>query len=177
MWVEQGHMEAVPGVRIKYSWMANALMKLNARYQPLQIGGDQYGLEQLLEALDDIGGSLPVVVHPQGFQRRVIGKREEDESDESGADEISLWMPDSINKLEAALLETRITIAVNPVMRMCAGGVVYSENRTGHRMFDKERATRRIDGMVSKAMSIGVATSDVPPKAGSYLDREALLVL
>jgi hypothetical protein len=44
-------------------------------------------------------------------------------------------------------------------MRMCSQGVVYTQNRTGHRMFDKEKATRRIDGMVSLAMSIGVATA------------------
>jgi phage terminase large subunit-like protein len=68
-------------------------------------------------------------------------------------------MPDSINKLEAALLERRITVDTNPVMRMCSQAVVYTMNRTGHRMFDKEKATRRIDGMVSLAMSIGVATT------------------
>jgi phage terminase large subunit-like protein len=133
-------------------------MKICARYEPEQIGGDQYGLEQLLEALEDIGASLPVIVHPQGFQRRVVGEREDQKNDASGAEEIALWMPDSINKFEAALLEKRITIAVNPVMRMCASGVVYAQNRTGHRMFDKERATRRIDGMVSAAMSVGTAT-------------------
>lgn len=101
----------------------------------------------------------------------MIGKREDQESEDTGAEEIVLWMPDSINKLEAALLEQRITIAVNPVMRMCATGVVYAENRTGHRMFDKEKATRRIDGMVSKAMSIGVATL-VRPKKRSFWDSD-----
>ena len=32
------------------------------------------------------------------------------------------------------------------------------ENRTGHRMFAKDKAFGRIDGIVSEAMSIGVAT-------------------
>jgi len=168
VWVEQGFMEAVPGVRMKYSWIADALMEICARYHPVQIGGDQYGLEQLLEALDDMGASLPVIVHPQGFQRRIVGERAEKETEDSGADEITLWMPDSINKLEAALLEKRITIDVNPVMRSCAGGVVYAQNRTGHRMFDKEKATRRIDGMVSEAMSIGVATLNAPQKKSGW---------
>lgn len=178
VWVKQGHLEAVPGLRIKYSWMADALMKLCACFEPERIGGDQYGLEQLLEAMEQIGASLPVIVHPQGFQRRVVGERDEREG-ESGAEEIALWMPDSINKLEAALLEKRITIAVNPVMRMCASGVVYAQNRTGHRMFDKERATRRIDGMVSEAMSIGTATLPASAKGGggSYLLEEALIVI
>ncbi len=99
-------------------------------------------------------------MHPQGFQKRVIAEREgEDEQQETGADEISLWMPDSINKLEAALLEQRIAVDPNPVMTMCASNVVYAENRTGHRMFDKSKATHRIDGMVSLAMSVGTATA------------------
>ena len=81
----------------------------------------------------------------------------------TGVEEIALWMPDSINKLEAALLEQRIEIDPNPVMTMCAASVVYAENRTGHRMFAKDKATHRIDGMVSLAMSIGVATATSGP--------------
>ncbi|MBR1206971.1 terminase large subunit [Bradyrhizobium sp. AUGA SZCCT0051] len=159
VWVDQGHLEAVPGKRIKYSWLAAALLALNARYHPVMICADQYGLEQLNEALGAINESLPTEVHPQGFQRRIVGERAEEAQKETGAEDIVLWMPDSINKLEAALLEQRITIAPSPVMRMCAGGVVYEQNRSGHRMFDKSKATTRIDGMVSQAMSIGGATT------------------
>ncbi|WLB43030.1 terminase large subunit [Bradyrhizobium ottawaense] len=159
LWVEQKHLEPVPGPRIKYSWLASALLELNARYHPVMIGADQYGLEQLNEALSAINGELPTEVHPQGFQRRVVGEREDQAQKETGAEDVVLWMPDSINKLEAALLEQRITVAVNPVMRMCAGGVVYEQNKSGHRMFNKAKATTRIDGMVALAMSVGIATT------------------
>ena len=163
VWVEQGFMEAVPGPRIKYSWLADAIPKLCARYHPEIIGCDQYGLEQLLDAMAEKGASLPgAVAHPQGFNRRKIGERNDLKDDNTGADELVLWMPDSINKLEAALLEGRIAIDVNPVMTMCAAGVVYEQNRTGHRMFAKDKAASRIDGMVSLAMSIGVATVRAP---------------
>jgi len=114
-----------------------------------------------------MGASLPCVVHPQGFNQRIIGERFGVK--ETGAQDIALWMPDSINKLEAALLEGRIQVDMNPVMRMCAQSVVYTHNRTGHRMFDKEKATRRIDGMVSLAMSIGVATMEAKKPAYQML--------
>lgn len=156
VWVKQGHMEAIPGSRVSYAWVANALAEIYARFSPQQIACDQYGLERLQEHLDDLGVSLPCIVHPQGFQRRKVGER--DGAEETGADDIALWMPDSILKLEAALLEARIVVEVNPVMTMCAAGTVYAENRIGHRMFDKAKATTRIDGMVSLAMSVGVAT-------------------
>ena len=95
---------------------------------------------------------------------RKIGERDDLKEQDTGAEDLVLWMPDSINKLEAALLEGRIAVEVNPVMTMCAAGVVYEENRTGHRMFNKPKATSRIDGMVSLAMSIGVATVEAPVK-------------
>lgn len=155
LWVEQGFMEAVPGPRVSYRWVADALGSLCARYNPVSIGGDPYGMGQLLEQLNDIGLSLPIETHPQGFNRRVVSK---DEDGPDGANEVALWMPDSINKVEAALLEERIQIDRSPVMTMCAASVVYEQNRTGHRMFSKDKATNRIDGMVSLAMSIGMAT-------------------
>lgn len=168
LWIKSGQLEAVPGPRVSYKWVAAALADLVAKYEPITIGCDQYGLEQLQDQLNDIGVSLPCVVHPQGFNRRKIGERVDQERDETGAEDLVLWMPDSINKLEAALLEKRITVEANQVMRMCATGVVYDQNRTGHRMFAKDKATSRIDGMVSLAMSIGVATTQKAPELSVY---------
>jgi phage terminase large subunit-like protein len=158
-WAKRDFLEAVDGPRISYKWVASALADLCSRYDPQVIGCDQYGLEQLQDQLDDIGVSLPCIVHPQGFNRRVIDKKIESVYiGETGAEEVALWMPDSINKLEAALLENRIKVDPNPAMDMCAHAVVFEQNRIGHRMFNKDKAPNRIDGMVSLSMSIGVAT-------------------
>lgn len=158
-WEKGGFLEAVPGPRVSYRWLAEALAAICAQYDPQIIGCDQYGLERLYDQLAEIGATLPCVVHPQGFNRRVIDKKDETELlGATGAEEVALWMPDSILKLEAALLEQRIKIDSNPVQTMGAAAVIYEQNRTGHRMFAKDKATSRIDGMVSLAMSIGVAT-------------------
>jgi len=155
LWVDQGFIEAVPGKRLQYRWLADAIAKLNSEIGFEEIGCDQYGLERLTEHLTEIGAVLPATIHPQGFQKHILEKVP-DAPDGEG--EIYLWMPDSINKLEAALYETRIDIDPNPMLDSCAASVVYAENRTGHRMFDKPNAFGRIDGMVSLAMSIGMAT-------------------
>ncbi|TDT94539.1 phage terminase large subunit-like protein [Azorhizobium sp. AG788] len=155
LWVREGLMEAVPGKRISYSRVATALGRICSIHNPVQIGCDDYGLENLAEHLTLQELQLPCVVHPQGFKRRIV---DEDEARPDGAEQISLWMPDSILKLEAALLEERIMVFPNSVMNMCSRAVVYKSNLTGHRMFDKDKASGRIDGMVSLAMSIGVAT-------------------
>lgn len=167
LWRDAGHIEAVPGQRLKYSWLAVALAEICAKYAPVEIGADQYGLEQLQEHLADAGVSLPLTIHPQGFQKRVIDR---DASAPEGEQEIYLWMPHSINMLENALYEQRMQISPNPMLDHCAASVVYAENRTGHRMFDKENAFGRIDGMVSKAMSVGVALCRERAKVSSPWD-------
>ena len=156
VWASQGFIETPPGKVLKFGWLASALLDICGRYNPVMIGCDEYGLKQLNEKLAEIGHTLPCHVHPQGFQRRQVGKNDAHEG--TGAETIELWMPDSINKLETALLEGRIKVDENPAMRMGAQSVSYESNRTGHRMFAKEKTTTRIDGMISLSMSVGIAT-------------------
>lgn len=168
LWARENEfIEAVPGQRLKYSWLAKAIASICAKYEPIEIAGDQYGLEQLQEHLQEDGVSLPVIIHPQGFQKRILD-RDTDAAD--GEQEIYLWMPHSINMLENALYEGRMDIDPNPMLDRCAASVVYAENRTGHRMFDKEHAFGRIDGMVSKAMSVGIALCRSRPEPVSPWD-------
>ena len=151
--------------------MARALAKINARHHPTLIGADEYGLDRLREHLDEIGADLPIVSHPQGFQRKVV---ETIPGAAEGADETYLWMPDSINKLEAAVYERRLLVQSNPMMNFCAASTAYAENRTGHRMFNKARAVGRIDGMVALAMAVGVATCrEASPPPMSVYERRA----
>ena len=156
LWVDQDHIEAVPGDRLKYTWLADALADLNSRYAPVSIACDQYGLERLTDSLNEKGLILPAEVHPQGFQKRVLDKIPDPDAP-GGEREVFLWMPDSINKLEESIYDGRLTVAQNPLLDSMAASVTYAENRTGHRMFDKEKAHGRIDGMVSLAMATGMA--------------------
>ncbi len=156
LWVDRKFIEAVPGERLKYPWLADALADLNSRYQPEVIACDQYGLERLKDSPTEKGLVLPTEVHPQGFQKRVLEKVP-DPTNPGQEVEIYLWMPDSINKLENAIYDGRLTVAKNPLLDSMAASVTYAENRTGHRMFDKEKAHGRIDGMVSLGMSVGMA--------------------
>lgn len=171
-WVKEKYLTTVPGSYVHYGYIADELIGLCGHFKPRMIGADQYGLSRLREQLSDRGVSLPIVVHPQGFNQRRVGKLEDGPE---GAEDVSLWMPDSINKLETALFDKRVDIEPNPVLTMCAANAVYKSNLTGHRMFDKEKAVNRIDGMVSFAMSIGVATLRAPPPA-TIIKRGSLVI-
>ncbi len=154
LWVDQGHCEAVPGKRLKYAWLAHALGELTAAYGPTSVGCDQYGLERLTEHLDDLGVTFPAEIHPQGYQKKFLG---DDDAAPDDTSKVFLWMPDSINKFEEAIGDGRLTVAPNPLLDSMAASTTYAENRTGARMFDKQKAHGRIDGMVSLAMSVGMA--------------------
>ena len=43
LWAKDGFIEAVPGQRLRYSWLAKAIAAICAKYAPLEIGADQYG--------------------------------------------------------------------------------------------------------------------------------------
>ena len=47
---------------------------------------------------------------------------------------------------------------LNPLLTMCAANAVVSKDAAGNRKLDKHKATGRIDGMVSLAMALGVAS-------------------
>lgn len=178
VWAREKFIEAVDGGtgrHLSYRWLAEAVARICSMANPVEIGCDQYGLERLREHLLDIGANdLPLTIHPQGFQKRVI---EVDKSKPEGEQEIYLWMPHSINQLEAAIFEHRIRIARNPMMNSCSAAVVYHTNRIDQRMFAKDKAYGRIDGMVSLAMSIGVATCrERGPKASIYESRGVLVL-
>lgn len=175
VWARDGFIEPVDGDRIRYAWVADAVQRICARARPREVAADQYGLERLREHMLDGGQSIPFVIHPQGFNRRVL---ETDKDLPEGEQEIYLWMPDSINKMEAAVLEGRIVIERNPMMTSCAAHTAYTQNRTGHRMLDKQKATGRIDGMVTLTMSIGVATcrTRAAPPPSVYETRGILML-
>ncbi|WP_320188878.1 terminase large subunit (plasmid) [Agrobacterium rosae] len=161
LWRDQGHIEAVPGERLQYTWLADAVAEICAKYSPKEIGADKYGLERLKENLRNDGVSLPFTVHPQGHQQHVLYT---DKDAPEGEQEVYLWMNHSINMLENAIYDQRIEIDPNPMLNSCAASVVYAYNRIRARMFDKEKASNRIDGMVSLAMATGVALARERPK-------------
>ena len=88
-WRDEGHLFAPPGKVIDYGHAAKFIVDICAQFDVTAIAYDPARIEYLRNALDDIGKSVPLVEHGQGFKR----------SPRSG-----LWMPGSIEETEAALM-------------------------------------------------------------------------
>lgn len=141
LWRDQGWLHALPGQTIDYSAIARRiddLVKAGLRVRALVF--DRYRMSFLRRELDELGLALPLLEHPQGHIK---------------VKSTALWMPQSINELEAAVLGKTLRVARNPVLTWNSASAVVVKDEQESRIFSKRRSTGRIDGIVALAMGVG----------------------
>lgn len=166
---------ATPGKIVSLKAVANRLRWYDEHFDVRGYAFDKYRHKDLEDELADEGLSplvAKMIEHPQGF-RRGGGLR----SPVTGAPLLDsdknpipnpLWMPSSIEAFENGIIEGSIKIRINPVLRWNAGAAVAREDPagTGGKVFNKLKATGRIDGLVAAAMAVGLAKARrVKPKS------------
>lgn len=162
VWARAGFLVALPGKVIRFDEIARDLVDLDARFEVEAIAYDRWLIRQLETTLDDLGVTLPLVEHPQGWNRRKDSE---------------LWMPDSIKGIEELILEGRLRIEANPALRSAVASAVMLESPVGLRRFEKRRATGRIDLAVAATMAIGAALSNSAADAPSVYESRGILVI
>lgn len=146
LWVKNDHLQLTEGRVIKLGPIAQRMAEISDRCDLQSIAHDRYRHRELEDDLLDLGIELPMTEHPQGFRR---------------AGENPLWMPNSFQELENAIVEGRIRIAASPVLRWNAASAVVRNDPAGtdNRIFDKRKSHARIDGVVALAMALGMAVT------------------
>jgi phage terminase large subunit-like protein len=145
LWRDQGHLHALPGSTIDYAHLARRIDELAKVLQIKAFVFDRYRMSFLRRELDALGlNELPLIEHPQGFVK---------------VKTTALWMPQSINELEKAVLEHRLRVARNPVLTWNSASAVVMKDEQESRIFSKRRSTGRIDGLVALAMAVGALKS------------------
>ncbi len=184
LWNEQGHLFLTEGKVIKLLPIAQRMAWAQDAFDLQAIAYDNYRHKELDTNLNEMGFNLPLIEHPQGFRRAklydVNNEPVKDPKTGKHADN-PLWMPSSVQEIENAIVEGRLRVKLNPVLRWNVGGVVVREDPAGtdNRIFDKRKSTIRIDGIVAGAMSVGCAKAQMSaPKApvSPYEDPEFSLV-
>ena len=157
LWVKNGHLNLTDGQVIKLGPIAQRMTEYADRCDLRSIAYDRYRHRELADDMLDLGIELPMTEHPQGFRR---------------VSDNPLWMPRSFQELENAIIEGRIRICANPLMRWNVASAVVRNDPAGtdNRIFDKRKSTARIDGVVALAMALGVATSHTPDDTESFAD-------
>ena len=163
-WAEDGHLVATPGPVIRFDFVARWIEAQMNRYNLVGFAYDPAHLDRLEEALDNIGiettrnvrerdRALLLAGHPQGF---VAGMKNFD------IRRAPLWMPRSIEALEATVLSGHIRVEYNPVLRWAALGATLIADASANRRMTKTKSKTRIDPIVALTMATGFADATLP---------------
>ncbi|WP_250532425.1 terminase TerL endonuclease subunit [Caballeronia sp. ATUFL_F1_KS39] len=140
-WVKAGFLHASKGRAVDYGDVVRRLAALDAE---LAIGGlafDPYRIKYFERDLDAENVDIKLVPHGQGFFR---------------AAESGLWMPRSIEQVEQLVFEKKLRVAFNPCLRWNVLSTVTETDAKNNRIFNKRKATGRIDGLVALTMAIAL---------------------
>jgi phage terminase large subunit-like protein len=162
IWADEGFLTLTEGKVIKLEPIARRLDEINTLFDLQTIAYDAYRHRELDDDMADLGFIVPMDEHPQGFRRGGVLRDAYGNTvpDEKGAPtENPLWMPNSVQEFENAIIEGRCRIAINPVLRWNVSATVIRPDPAGtdNKIFDKRRSTGRIDGCVALAMAAGAA--------------------
>jgi len=150
-WVEDGFVTATPGRKTRLDFVARDLLGDAELFDFDFVAYDNFLIADFEGEVDELGGELPLVDHPQGWTKR---KRELPDGTE-----VELWMPGSIDTLETLILERRLRVHVNPALRAAVMSATFDTSPADLRRFTKQKSTARIDMVVALAMAVGAATA------------------
>lgn len=151
LWVDAGFLTATPGKKTRLDFVAQDLLNDAELYDLDFVAYDNFLIGDFEAILGDMGSSLPILDHPQGWNKR---KRETEDGEE-----IQLWMPGSIDELETLIMEGRIRVHMNPALQTAVMSATFDRSPADLRRFTKHKATGRIDMAVALAMAVGAATA------------------
>lgn len=153
LWRDQGYLETTPGRAIEYEYIAQHLRRLFDQCEVEAIAFDRYNMRFLKPWLEGAGFT------PEELEKFV----------EFGQGFVS--QSPAIRELESRLLSSQLKHGNHPVLELCAKNAVCVDGPTnGTRKFAKQKATGRIDGMVSLAMAVGVMpnTAEAEPEHQAF---------
>jgi phage terminase large subunit-like protein len=150
VWKKEGNLLTVPGKAIEYKYIAQHLRGVFDRCDVQKIGFDRYNMRFLKPWLEQ-----------EGFSEAEMAKFVE-----FGQGTAS--MTPALRDLEVKLLNASMRHGNHPVLSMCAANARVSGD-SGARKFEKKQDTKRIDGMVSLAMAVGVMPTEAASKPSYQL--------
>jgi phage terminase large subunit-like protein len=137
LWRDQGYLVTTPGKTVDYSFVAGRVGEITADFDIVKAAYDRWRIDDLRRELDAEGVSLELVECGQGFKD----------------------MAAAVEALEQMILNGKLRVKRNPILRWNAASAVLEEDAAGNRKFTKRKATGRIDGIVALAMAAKLATA------------------
>lgn len=143
-WINEGHIIATGGPVVRFDDVISSLLDDQQRHILESVAYDKYIISRFEQTAQDLGADLPLIEHPQGWNKRK---------------DTPMSMPDSINMLEALILEGRLRVHDNGALSNAVASARFLTSLAGLRRFEKQRAGGRIDMVIALTMAIGAATT------------------
>lgn len=140
LWAEQGFLKLVPGKTIRFPFIIKDIAKTQEDCDLEGVAYDRYLITRFEEDMGELGVDLPLMEHPQGWNRRK---------------DTDLWMPGSIEQFEDLIEQGRLRVQYNPAFRAAVAGAAFLRSPTDLRRFSKADATQRIDPLIAAVQAIG----------------------
>ncbi|MDR5757895.1 terminase TerL endonuclease subunit [Caballeronia sp. LZ035] len=153
VWLKAGFLHASKGRAIDYADVVKRLAELDAFLTIAGIAFDPYRIKYFEQDLDDAALALKLVPHGQGFHRA------------AGS---GLWMPRSIELMEQLVFDRKLRVAFNPCLRWNVTSAVTDTDPKNNRIFNKRKATGRIDGLVALTMAVALALAGETERQPEY---------
>jgi phage terminase large subunit-like protein len=153
VWVNQGFIKATAGPVIRLDQIAADCVEDMQSFDLQNIAYDKYLYRRFEDAVNDLNATLPTIEHPQGIARRK---------------DTALWMPGSIDVLEELIMQKRIRVHINPVLRAAVAGAMFFISPAGLRRFEKAKTNAKIDPLVALVMGVGMACLPYQDNASVY---------
>lgn len=161
---------------IDFDFVASQVRDLCAKHDVAQLVFDITKMDDFIRSCERIGFDvwryegpdtppgvgLKLVPHMQGPRVIFEGKQ--------------LCMPVSIRHFEDHILKGTIEIDASRMTSICASNAVVVADAQKNKFYDKNRSRGRIDGLVTIAMSVGSATSDMEDEGPSVYEDRGLLM-
>jgi phage terminase large subunit-like protein len=162
VWKAQGILETTPGKAIQYGWIAERLAEIFTEFNVLGVAYDRWRMEDLLNALKNIGVECYVDNGKEKVQARGVrfvpwGQGYVD-------------MTPAVEALEVSILERRFVHDGNPVLTWNISNAIAIADPAGNRKLDKSKTRFRIDGAVAAAMACGLKSRDTKEQVKSAYD-------
>lgn len=156
LWESEGWLRTCEGKQIRLDEVAASISRASADFELMWLAYDAYSFSKLQEALDEFGVDVKTASHAQGGKRRSPLPEDFKDAQEESDAPLGLWMPASLALLETLILEGRITFRRDPVFISAVMGATTESDALGNRWLAKQKATKRIDPLVSAAMAVGM---------------------
>lgn len=139
LWVRDGYLNAVPGSSLDYLPIARQIKQLieTLDLDVAEAAFDRWRIDEFRKDMDKADLQLKITEFGQGFKS----------------------MTPAVECIENLILNGKLRVHYNPVLRWNAASAVTVEDDAGGRKFSKRKATGRIDGIVALTMAIGACNA------------------